>query len=227
MIFYPKLDFKQLGHNIFSSERDKHSTFESCAQSICKRIHTEVKDENGNPAFALVRIFRSATHAELPPEQEEKDSDERWLSLMGTCGDEPAWCDRLQSEGHRILPAGAFETPMLSAAFRQIGLDIEAYVEGDNLTPDFVQETDENYKYFHVPDAVGSPYNVAQEDFVQPYGIKSAVGFGLVFISGAFYMCLAFSKITLTKQMTKDYVKLSPYVSTALASYEKRNKLWN
>ncbi|MEO1254909.1 MAG: hypothetical protein AAFY41_08495, partial [Bacteroidota bacterium] len=174
----------------------------------------------------LVRIFRSTAHAELPPEQDEEDRDGRWLSLMGTYGDEPAWCGRLQSQGHRILPAGAFETPMLSAAFQQIGLDVDAYVEGDALMPDFLQETDENYKYFHVYNAVGSPYIVAQEDFVQPYGIKSAVGFGLVFISGAFYMCLAFSKITLSEQMTKNYVKLSPYVSTALASYEKRKKLW-
>ncbi|MEL6408320.1 MAG: hypothetical protein AAFR81_28395 [Chloroflexota bacterium] len=226
MHFNQSVNFQQFGHSLFSVERDNHLTFEACAQTVCKRIYNSVKDENGESAFALVRIFRSSTHQELPPEQNETNTNGRWLSLMGTYGDEPAWCDRLQSQGHRVLPAGAFETPMLSAAFRQIDLDIDAYVKGIDLKPDFIKETDEHYKYFHVIDAVGSPYIVVQDEFVRRYGIRSAVGFGLVLMSGAFYMCLAFSKITITKEMAEAYVRLSPYVSTVLASYEKRGVLW-
>ncbi|MEO1288936.1 MAG: hypothetical protein AAFV93_14310 [Chloroflexota bacterium] len=220
------MDFKKFGHTLFTNERDKHSSFEGGAQAACQHMYESIKDENGEPAFSLIRIFRSCTNEELPPEQVSNQMNERWLALMGTYGYEHNWRDRLKSQGHRVLPTGAFETPMLSETFRQINLNVDAYIEGDSLVPNFLQETDEHYKYFYVPKASGSPYIDVQDEFVERYGIESVVGFGLVLISGAFYVCLSFSRIPISKQMALNYVQISPYLSTLLAAYETRGVLW-
>lgn len=219
-------DIQVFGKKLFIDERERWNNFEETAQAICQRIHTTFQNEQGDSDFALVRIFRSCTHEELPPEAGRSKPSERWLALMGTHGDESAWCNRLQSEGHRILPAGAFETPMLKAAFEQINLNVNAYVRGERLQATFLNEEEQLARYFHVPRAAGSPYVVDQETFVQRYGIQSVVGFGATFLSGAFFMCLGFSKITLTDPMAHNFVKLSPYISTLLASQDGSGALW-
>lgn len=213
-------DVTQWGRDQLNQNRDKFATFEEAAQHIVRAIYDEFRNTQDERMFALVRIFRLANEHQLPPE-ESTDAEGQWLTLCGTVGDETAWCNRLESAGHRVIPAGAFTTPMLKAAFEQIGL-----VKRD--TPDeFLHEASFMANYFHVEQANGSPYIVAQDEFVIPYKIQSVVGIGSPFASKAFYMCVSFSKTRINAADAKKFAELSPYISTLMASYDKVEALWN
>lgn len=216
-------EFSQFARKLFQEKRKSFDTFEEAAQFCVQQIYDTALDSKGNRAFALVRIFRACLPSELPPEQGTPPSDdEKWLSLFGTVGDEDNWNDRLKSEGHRIIPAGAFSTPMLKASFEALGfasLGETEFVRNVNPVASYT-------KYFHVEEANGSPYIVAQDEFVKPYGIQSVIGIGSPFASGAFYMCLGFSKTTIDKTAAGNFAQMSPFISTLLATYDTK-QLWN
>ncbi|MEO1645323.1 MAG: hypothetical protein AAFR67_09060 [Chloroflexota bacterium] len=127
----------------------------------------------------------------------------------------------MQSVGHRLLPAGAFETPMLKAAFEQIG--VRKSEDDDNA---FIMPAAYMSDFFHVEKAAGSNYIVAQDEFVKPYGIQSVVGIGSSFASRAFYLMLAFATKPIDADNAKKFAVLSPHVSTLLASYANRDTFW-
>ena len=216
-------DISSFARALFHKKRNDFSTFEEAAQFSVKHIYESFLDDVGEPMFALVRVFRACTPSELPPEQDSPPSDDpKWLALFGTVGTEPAWNDRLQSIGHRIIPAGAFSTPMLKASFEALGfasLGETEFVRNVGATASYT-------KFFHVEEADGSPYIVAQDEFVKPYGIQSVIGIGSPFASGAFYMCLGFSKKSITNDEAQRFSQLSPFISTLLANYDSK-KLWN
>lgn len=216
-------DISSFARDLFNNKRSDFSTFEEAAQFSVQHIYENFLDDAGQPMFALVRVFRACLPSELPPEQDSPPSDDpQWLALFGTAGDEPAWNDRLQSVGHRIIPAGAFSTPMLKASFEALGFASLTETEFVRNVGSLASYT----KYFHVEKAEGSPYIVAQDNFVKPYGIQSVVGIGSPFASGAFYMCLGFSKKTITDDEANRFSQLSPFISTLLANYNSK-KLWN
>ncbi|MEO1286731.1 MAG: hypothetical protein AAFV93_03110, partial [Chloroflexota bacterium] len=172
-------DIHQYARSILyeTDESNLHS-FEDTANYIVGKIYDDFLNHRGERIFELVRIFRHVTEDDMPPEgQQDVPQADHWLALSGTIGREKAWNSRLQSAGHRLLPDDAFETPMLRAALHQLG-----------FTPDsdgFIRSLNDLSNYFHVEQALGSPYIVAQEEFVKPYGIESVVGIGSMFASGA------------------------------------------
>lgn len=108
--------------------------FEHASQQLVADMFHRLTDADGNPIFALVRIFRLSSGEQLPPEENGTRSG-YWLTLTGTYGVEPAWCDRQQSVGHRIISPQAFETPMLKATFEQLGIDVRQLEDGQKLRP--------------------------------------------------------------------------------------------
>ena len=61
---------------------------------------------------------------DLAPEPETK-----CLTLMGTVGDEPDWCDIDRSQGHRSVPLISEEwvkqIPMIARPVAELGLEIQ------------------------------------------------------------------------------------------------------
>jgi len=211
------------GKKLFLKYQDNNLSFEEVAQQSVQEIYDSFTDDAGNRAFALVRIFRLSKPDEMPPEEAQAPgADPYWLTLMGTVGDEAPWNSRLESQGHRLLPAGVFETPMLSAAFSQLGFEVEGIIEKSELLKSGSSYT----QYFHVEHAAGSPFIVAQEEFVTPYNIKSVIGIGSIFTTRQFYMCLAFSKVHISEQMATAFTQISPYLSTIMARHDALGKLW-
>src|SRR5688500_8081201 len=80
-------------------------THEEASQHIAKQIYEQFTTD-GQPTFALVRIFRM-TRVELLPEElrDLLDEDEQYaMALTGTYGMDEVWCDRRQSVGHKVIP---------------------------------------------------------------------------------------------------------------------------
>ena len=84
------------------------------------------------------------------------------------------------------------------------------------LIGDLSQKT---FNTFYVPEAVGSPYIPAQDDFVIPYGIKSVLGFGGVLSSGELFVVIMFSKTSIPSQTAEGFKNLAPSVKVAVEPF--------
>src|SRR5215510_8969696 len=88
------------GRDLLNGSRDQFGSFEEAAQASAQAIYDGFRQPDGSAMFALVRIYRLCRREEMPPDVQAFIGDysgERWMALMGTVGDEPAWCDRHQS----------------------------------------------------------------------------------------------------------------------------------
>src|SRR5262249_19231660 len=149
------------------------------------------------------------------------------MALMGTIGKERAWCDRRTSQGHKVIPATGDYSPMLRAAFEQIGFDKMTPVQQNGAGTLAMQDAEMFSNYFYVPNALGSPFIPAQRDFVERYQIRSVVGVGCPFVSGAIYLALCFSIAPIDDAAAKRFAELSSYISTLLAIYEENGVVWS
>lgn len=129
-------------------------------------------------------------------------NDTRVLSLLGTAGAEPEWCDRYNSRGHLAIPLLSPEfvagIPMVAGLMDQLGSSVHWY--GHMASPSPGKETFGVFTgTFFVPDArtgqdsAGRLLIPAQE-FVERYGIRSVFGVGGQFqSSGMMLICIFFT----------------------------------
>jgi len=185
------------------------------AQLVVEHLYRSLVDDEGGPACALVRIYKSERFAALEPDVqgfvrealgEEPGADVRCLALLGTAGDEPAWNDRALSSGHRAIPLPSEQfverLPMVTRLITQLGLDLGVVVsppEGAAI----VKLSQRSNDVFHVEEAVGSPHLPAQDEFVVPHRIASAVGFGGILLTGDFFAILLFSHVPIADTVAR------------------------
>ena len=201
-------------------------------QAIASAITTFLRDECIDPATnsracTLVRFYLTHPYASLPPEDrafalrllgdEKPRPGLKCLTLLATAGDEPAWNDRKHSRGHRALPLVSVEmverAPMIAALIRQFGLEIEAVVTPPKMAESLAGKT---YNVFHVPRALGSEAIPAQEEFVVPYGVESALGFGGMLRTGDLFAVIMFTKVPISDETAGRFRNLALEVKTLL-----------
>jgi hypothetical protein len=226
-------DIETFGKNLLSAHRTDLHSFEEAATLCARSIYNEFGNEFGQGknklSFALVRIYRLCRYSELLPEVQAvaDPSVSDWMALMGTVGNEPAWSDRRTSQGHKAIKAvGDNRSPMLTAAFEQLGLGNFAQEKEITADAPLLQYAGSFTSFFHVSKALGSPFIPAQRDFVEKHQIQSVLGIGCRFVSGALYLGLCFSKIAIDKANAQKFSTISPAVSTLLALYDGRGVIW-
>src|SRR5262249_34583103 len=161
----------------------------------------------GEKSCALVRLYKTHAYAQLDSDlqafagsllgETSIPPDTKCLTLLATVGDNPEWHSRKNSAGHKAIPLPSDTViqaiPMLARLIQQFGLEINDLVQPDpSLLSELEQKT---YNVFHVPEAPGSPFIPAQEQFVVPYGIKSVLGFGGMLPAGDLLAIIIFSKV--------------------------------
>ena len=108
---------------------------------------------------------------------------------------------------------------MIRHLIRQLGLEINSVVNPD---PDILTNLEKRtYNVFHVADAVGSPYVVAQEEFVIPYGIKSVLGFGGILPTGDLFVVIIFTKVPINRTTADMFKPLALNVKMAVLPFVK------
>ncbi len=217
---------RAFGEALLADYRDGLGSFEKATQVVVTKIYNEFRQPSGQSTFALFRIFRLTPRRELPPElvPTSDPAINRWVTLTGTIGDEPAWCDRRQSQGHQAISEDkAVQAPMLKAVFDQIGLGWGTQVD---QTLETERATGSPIRYFHVPIAFDSPHIPNQQSFVEPFKIRSVIGLGDRFSSGAAFVALGFAKNPIYATESRKFVVLAPYLSALLAIYEGRGVIW-
>ena len=143
------------------------------------------------------------------------------LTLLATVGDQPQWNSRANSQGHMAIPLASEQViasiPMISRLVSQFGLDVSAVVKPEpGLIGDLAQKT---YNTFYIEQAAGSQYIPAQDEFVIPFGIQSALGFGGILTSGELFAVIMFSKTPIPAATAENLKALAPKVKEAVLSF--------
>ena len=203
-------------------------TMQGVASAVTTYLREECIDPETNArACTLVRFYLTHPFASLP--QDDKAFASRLLNgarptpglkcltLLATAGDEPAWNDRRHSHGHRAIPLVSVQmvesAPMIAALIGQFGLAIDAVVSPPKMAESLAGKT---YNVFHVPDARGSSAIPAQAEFVIPYGVRSALGFGGVLRSGDLFAVIMFTKVPISEDTAGRFRNLALEVKTLL-----------
>ena len=159
---------------------------EDVANKIVNYLYENITDSSGKTANALVRFYKTHPYNQLDSGLQgfaqgilgsAPSDDTNCLTMLGTTGDDAAWKSRSTSNGHRAIPLASAEMvggiPMISRLLTQFGIDVGSVMRPDPmLIGDLSEKT---YNTFYVPEAVGSPYIPAQDDFVVPNGIQSVL----------------------------------------------------
>jgi two-component system, NtrC family, sensor kinase len=205
---------------------------ETAAQAVCDLLYERLVDEDGNPACALVRLYKTHPYGNLEPDLQAfavelagrpLDSDVRCLTLLGTRGLLDEWSARRLSRGHKTIPLVSADAvarlPMVISLITELGLDVETVLRPPERDASLADRT---YDVFHVPEALGSPHLPAQ-DFVAAHGIRSAVGFGGVLFSGDFYAVVLFSRVPIDERTAQRLKILSLPVRVPLIRFTHRH----
>lgn len=218
------------------STSSRATSMEEVANRIVRYLYESCVDpETGNPACALVRLFKTHPYKELPVELQEAArgiikgdaiaQPTKCLTLMATAGDEPQWNSRDGSTGHKAIPLVSEDfvkrIPMISRLIQQFGLEINTVLEPmPGLLIDSERKIHSTF-IFHVPTALGSQYIPAQSEFVIPYQIKSVLGFGGLLPSGNLYVVLMFVKNLISEETASLFKWVSTYTWVALTGFDK------
>ena len=205
---------------------------EESAQKTVDLLWTELMDDAGSPALALVRFYKTHPFDKLPEDlrafargmlEEDPDPETRCLTMLATRGLEPDWNDRRRSQGHQAIPLPSVEfihrLPMVAALIDQIGLGLADVVRPDRAR--VAELVRKNYDVFHVPEALGSAFVPAQ-DFVERHGVTSALGFGGVLFSGDFYAIVMFSRVPISVEVADRIRVLSLATRVSLMPFGTR-----
>ncbi len=226
----------------FIKERCKGlSSLEEIAQELMNTFCQVFSTDNGKSAFVLSRFFKSCIYEELPDDikiyiqhqegKEEVSAQNRYLTLLGTTGDLEEWKCRKTSKGHQVLPLYDYQTtnniPMLSALFSQIGFDISEVVKPDkNIIINKINKEEYDFGVFCVEEARGSKLIPKQAEFVEPFGIKSVIGFGGVYKTGNIYAIIVFSREKISSEKAKMFLSLNPSVKLTTLRHEMTGNIF-
>ena len=191
------------------------ASLEEAANALVRHLYENLRGPDGR-ACALVRLYKTHPYLDLPAElrnfgralmpDESFDANTKSLTLLATAGDEPQWNDRRASKHHRAVPLPSAEIverfPMIAQLVRQFGIEISSLLEA---RPEIIRELDQKTcSVFYVPEThIHGPYIPAQDEFVVPYGIKSALGFGGVLPSGSLFAVIMFSRVAIPMETAR------------------------
>ncbi len=185
---------------------------------------------------ALVRFFKTHRYDELDPALRKSaralmPSDVsphgvRCLTLLASAGDEPEWNSPRDSTAHRVIPLVSNEivskAPMISSLLQQLGVQVEALINDASGSPGLlVEQQPSSFNVFYVPDARGSSYIPAQDDFVLKFGVRSVLGFGGMLPLGDIFCVILFSKVAIPRETAELFRTLALNVKLAALPFQE------
>ncbi len=203
---------------------------EEVANRVVRHLYDNLLDGANQKACGLVRFYKTHPYDQLDSGLQQfaqgilgrvPEPGVNCLTMLATAGDQPDWNSRAKSNGHKAIPLASAEMvatiPMVSRLISQFGMDVGAVLQPDPLLiGDMVQRT---YNTFYIPEAVGSPYIPAQDDFVIPTGIKSVVGYGGVLSSGNLFAVIVFCKAAIPQDVADRFRDLAAGTKDAVQSF--------
>src|ERR1700733_6270606 len=193
-------DMIECGRAVRKASEAASSMEEAAGEIIQLFRRTLVDGQTGKTNCPLVRCFKTHPLSQLPPDLEQIARSSR---------------------GHAAIPLESVEmverAPMIASLLRQMGLKIETAL---NLDSRLILDADQHtFNVFHVEDAQGNPSISAQADFVKPYGIRSALGFGGLLPGGELFTVIMFSRVTIPRETADMFRTIALGVKLALLPF--------
>ena len=211
------------------------SSFEEVAQELMGALYSSFVTEDGRSPFVLVRLFKSCAYDELPDDirnyihnkesQGNLISNNKYLTLLGSFGELDNWKNRNLSENYKAFSLNEDmldKTPMLSAAFEEIGLTLSHLKQTDKSI--LIKDKHRQYGVFCVENADGSKLIPKQEEFVRPYSVRSVFGFGGIYSTSNVYAVLVFSRERLSRKDAQLFLSLNPAIKQITLAHEVTGK---
>ncbi len=202
------------------------------ANGIVSYLYEHIVDmENRERSCVMIRFYKTYLYRDLDNDlQKFADSligdfhelpDMKCLTLLATIGDKPEWNSRVKSAGHMAIPLPSEKAlnqiPMIAQLVKQFGLEASSVLKPDpSLIMAMEQKT---YNVFYVPEAVGSPYIPAQEQFVVPFGVKSVLGFGGMLPTGDLFVIIMFSRVHIPRETAEMFKALAMNAKCAVLPF--------
>ncbi len=221
------IELRRLGRGVDSLE----SVAERCVQYFSDNFRDSMTKE---PDCALIRFFKTHAYGDLPTTLQTQaqavlsqssplPAEVKCLTLLSTAGVQAEWCDRTASKGHQAIPLSSETTvsqiPMIAQLIKSFGLDISHVLAPDpDLLIDLEQKT---CNIFYIPTAAGSKFIPAQDNFVQPFGVKSVLGFGGMLPSGNLFAVILFSKVAIPEASARLFKTLPLSIKMAMIPFDK------
>jgi len=209
------------------------ASMEEVADTIVHYLHDHLIDKKtGEKGCVLIRLFKTHPYGELDKDLQEfaqtvlnappKSPAMKCMVLLASAGTQPEWNSRKQSRGHKAIPLPSEHFieafPMVRQLIQQMGLEVNTILQPDPaVVMDMTQKT---FNVFHIPEATGSRYVPAQDDFVIPFGVRSVLGFGGILPSGNLFVIIMFSKVPVPKQTADMFRSLALSVKIAVLPFD-------
>lgn len=228
-------DMLVCGGDIRRVSRNARS-MEEAANGIAHYLYERCAEPNGGEkSCALVRCYKTHAYSALEPAQKsfadealsgvKPTANMKCLTLLATVGALPAWNSRHSSNGHKAIPLPSAnvveQAPMIAQLIKQFGIEINHLVAktSDTLQP----HEGKTYNVFHVQQALGNPSIPAQKEFVEPYGIRSVLGFGGILRTGDLFAIILFSKREIPVESAQRFRTLALDVKSSFFSFREDN----
>lgn len=210
-------------------------TLEASAQRACRFLYHELRDPQGHRACALVRCYKTHAYGSLESDlrtfagealgAHQPQSTMKCPTLMATVGQSAAWNSRFLSRGDKAIPLPGPEivekAPMISQLIKEFGLPLSTVLRP---SLEIVQElAGKRHGVFHVENALGSPFILAQQEFVVRFGIRSVLGFGGMLASGDLFAVILFATVPVPAAAADRFRTLALDVKSAFSRYNDTN----
>ncbi|GAX60711.1 hypothetical histidine kinase protein [Candidatus Scalindua japonica] len=196
-----------------------------------KTLYNSFVTEDGMSPFVLARFFKSCDYEGLPEDirnyihiKDPKGNlklNNKYLTLLGSFGKLDNWKYRDLSENFKAFPFNEYmldKTPMLSAAFEEIGLKPAHLKQTDKSI--LIKDYHRQYGIFCVENANGSKLIPKQAEFVRPYSVKSVFGFGGIYSTSNVYAVIIFSREKLSRKDAQLFLSLNPAIKQITLAHE-------
>jgi len=209
------------------------STMEEAAGRVVRFLYDELADPRTNTrGCTLVRFYKTHHYRGLDPERRRFARaaldgrviapTTRCLTLLASAGDEPSWNDPQRSKHHLTIPLvgeGALSrAPMLGQLLTQLGVNA-----GSSRSANAEPKADgRSYDVVLVPEAKKSPYLPAQRDFIERYGVRSAIGFGGSLLTSDIFAVALFSRASIAASARDLFKTIALGVKLAVLPFSDR-----
>jgi len=224
-------DMSKIGDDLQQLELKARNIDELSDMMVQYFFDNLVDTQTGEKSSVLVRLFMTYPYSSLDTELRQSvdkmlsaqpvQQDMKCLILSATAGVEPEWNSTANSKDHRVLPIQSEDmlkkNIMVHQFIQQMGIGIS-----NVLNPDPKQSSaleGRVFNVYHIPDAIGNPYIPAQDEFVIPYGIKSAMGIGGMLPTGNLFALLIFSKTRIPRDTANLFKNIALNVRMAVLPF--------